>query len=62
MVSYYVGERLHIDKPGELEGIPVINESGSEIYVLPEEFDSLGRPGADAMRWTPQMTDEQGEI
>lgn len=55
MAKYYVGERLVNDDGDIDEGIPVIDETGQEIYVLPENFESEGMPGADAMRWAPHQ-------
>ena len=60
MIEYFVGNRSVSDP----EGMPIIDEDGTEYYIDPEtEFDSLGRPGADAMSWVPQPTTqaEQGE-
>lgn len=54
MASYFVGDRVHVDMPGDVEGIPVVDEFGSETCVLPEEFDRNGRPEADIMRWQPE--------
>ena len=55
MASYFVGEQLHVDMPDDPypEGIPIVDEFNEEAYVLPEDFDHLGRPEADAMRFQP---------
>jgi hypothetical protein len=55
MAKYYIGERLVEDG----EGIPVLDEDGQEINVLPEEFEYLGMPGRDMFRWSPTAFDKQ---
>jgi hypothetical protein len=59
MAEYYIGNRLVNDDGEPNEGIPVIDADGQEIYVLPEEFDYLGRPESDLFRWQPGAFDKK---
>lgn len=61
LITYYIGDKQVTDT----EGMAILAEDGTEYYVSPAEFESLGMPGADMYRWSPRVFDknaEQGEL
>jgi|GEM_PF-4920319 len=54
MASYWVGESVHVDGPNDEPGIPILDDSGQEFCVLPEDMAYFGYGvDIDAASWRP---------